>query len=211
MKDEFIQSYGRSVGANTNRNEEQEHAVISDINNGRDDEADFTEDDESTIEETEQALHSNSVNREDRRLHETFTISSDSSSESYFSVSDEADFEEEEEEEEEELERTPIRDVSRSFGYSPLRIHSIHLPPVSRCDVGEATAKTPVSQFTEHSTAQVRDRKRAHAIRFTPVAVPLAGPPKCHASEKNSYGNANSDTDTSLVAPCCTGLHKFKW
>lgn len=211
MKDEFIQSYGKAIENNTHV--EQEHAVISDINGGNDDEADFTEDDESTIEETEQPLYSNSINGQDHRLHETFTISSDSSSESYFSVSDEDDFEEDDNEEdgEEGLEHTP----ARVFNYPPLRINSFHLPPIGSTNQSFNTedVKTPVNQYTEHSTAQVRgaDRKRPGELKFTPIAIPLARPVKLSKPLADNHNIASSDTDTSLVAPCCTGLNKFKW
>lgn len=224
MKDEFIQSYGKAIENNTTPME-QEHAVISDI--GNDVEADFTEDDESTIEETEQPLYSNSINRQDHRLHETFTISSDTSSESYFSVSDEDDFEGDEEadelDNEQDLEFTPVKGFDntnnscRSFNYSPLRINSIHLPPINSTNstnqsINTVDVKTPVNQYTEHSTAQVRgDRKRPGEIKLnnaTPT-LPLARPVKL--SKHVDTNNASSDTDTSLVAPCCTGLHKFKW
>ena len=89
--------------------EEQENAVVSEIDNNGEDGVDFTEDDESSIEEVEQGLKSNSINHEDHRLHETIVFSSDTtSSDSYFSVSDDDEFD--------DLEQTPVKDIS-SFGH----------------------------------------------------------------------------------------------
>lgn len=78
LKEEYIQSYGNRTQLSS------ENIEVFNATNYNDD---FTEEDESTIGETEQALFSSSVNREDHRLHETIVFSSDNNS-SNFSVSD---------------------------------------------------------------------------------------------------------------------------
>lgn len=220
LREEYIQSYGM-------RNqlvEEQENAVVSEIDNNGEDGVDFTEDDESSIEEVEQGLKSNSINHEDHRLHETIVFSSDTtSSDSYFSVSDDDEFD--------DLEQTPVKDIS-SFGHvdisrsslsqktirynysEPLRINSIHLPPIKNDYVDNS--KTPATYFTEQSTAMVRGRKmfrQSAEFDFTPIVIPPSNSVRLLKQKKliSPNNNASSDTDTSIVAPCCTGLHKFKW
>jgi len=199
LKEEYIQSYG-------NRTQTAEV-----YNN------DFTEDDESTIEETEQALYSNSINREDHRLHETIIFSSDNNS-SYFSVSDDDDDDSyfpsiENVPTKAEVETLELTDQkSKSFNYSePLRFDSIHLPPIKSCQnnddrVNNTYQAEPVTIQASNRRLLIRD---ANGFNVTPIVLPPAQTIK-PGNLMNVSNNINSDTDTSLTGQCCASLQKFR-
>jgi hypothetical protein len=95
LREEYIQSYGGPA------------VHVAATGESAAEEEDFTEDE--TEEETEQGLLSESVDHQNFRQHETITFSDESSStESYFSVSED----EEEDLYEDELEHTPVRERS---------------------------------------------------------------------------------------------------
>jgi len=199
LKEEYIQSYG-------NRTQTAEV-----YNN------DFTEDDESTIEETEQALYSSSINREDHRLHETIIFSSDNNS-SYFSVSDDDDDDNyfpsiENVPTKAEVETLELTDQkSKSFNYSePLRFDSIHLPPIKSCQnnddrVNNTYQAEPVTLYASNRRFLMRD---ANGFNVTPIVLPPAQTIK-PSNLMNVSNNINSDTDTSLTGQCCASLQKFR-
>jgi len=189
-------------------------------------EEDFTEDE--TDGETEQGLLSESVDHRNFRQHETITFSDESSStESYFSVSED----EEEDLYEDELEHTPVRERSmQRIDFSldstgekslhslcnsePLRIDSIHLPPIKNSYTeSPMRQKAAPDSLKEKSTVKVRETKTTtKGFSYTPVLLPAKNCIKARNKVlTQSVNNLSSDTDTSLSAHCCTDFSKLRW
>ena len=105
----------------------------------------------------------------------------------------------------------------RSYNNSePLRINSIHLPPIKN-DYTETPIQTPGPTYlTEQSTVQIREKKTTVHVRgfsFTPILLPSGNCLTIRQNHNlaNSTNNVSSDTDTSLGVKCCSGLSKLKW
>jgi len=103
------------------------------------------------------------------------------------------------------------------YNSEPLRIDSIHLPPIKNIYTDSPISPKPALDcFTERSTVKTRETKtitkvQARGFSFTPVLLPAKNCIKPNKILTQSVNNLSSDTDTSLSAQCCTGLSKFKW
>lgn len=129
-------------------------------------------------------------------------------------------------EEAKDLDYTPVKDLKKTqdkCNYaSPLRIDSVHLPPLD--NDGERETATPKAaenysiRIKDASTAKISNRIRALSSNtnpqgFTPICTQEQGNPlkmgqylKSNFEHTQNMHNCSSDTDTSSKLPCCAIL-----